>query len=181
MLFRILPLMALILVGLSSPPAMASSDECGIWLCMPFGFPSGCGDAKKAFKDRIKHFKSPLPPLHKCWFKSDNLPGVPATENVPSMGSKEGIAALIPTHSQCTKWHETNVGNKHHETTCIEYKTIQAHAVKDTSCKFGGGGEKNTPQYCTRTIRYVDFLMDGQPYQDTYYYDSSGNEITISK
>jgi hypothetical protein len=44
----------------------ASQDECAIWLCLPGGFPNGCSVAYFAFKDRIKHGKSPLPDLSSC-------------------------------------------------------------------------------------------------------------------
>ncbi|UJF17244.1 conjugal transfer protein [Vibrio sp. SS-MA-C1-2] len=49
-----------------TPPVRASSDDCAIWLCLPMGFPSGCGDAKKAFKKRIKKLKPPLPNFFSC-------------------------------------------------------------------------------------------------------------------
>ncbi len=39
----------------------ASEAECSIWLCLPTGFPSGCEQAKSAFKQRIKKLKSPCP------------------------------------------------------------------------------------------------------------------------
>lgn len=48
-------------------PSLASSqDECAIWLCLPGGFPNGCSAAYSAFKNRIKHGKSPLPDLSSC-------------------------------------------------------------------------------------------------------------------
>lgn len=44
----------------------ASQDACAIWLCLPGGFPSGCGGAHSEFKKRIKKGKSPLPDLSSC-------------------------------------------------------------------------------------------------------------------
>ncbi len=44
--------------------------ECGIWLCLPQGFPKGCGKSADAFWDRIKDFKPPLRPLHECLVSS---------------------------------------------------------------------------------------------------------------
>lgn len=44
----------------------ASQSECAIWLCLPGGFPTGCAAAHSAFRDRIKHGKSPLPDLSSC-------------------------------------------------------------------------------------------------------------------
>ena len=74
-----------------SPTAYAASDEdCSIWLCLPMGFPSGCGDAKNAFKDRIKKFKSPLPDFVGCL-----LPGSPES----GITADEGVAAKMPNGS----------------------------------------------------------------------------------
>lgn len=69
-----------------SPTYAASEDECSIWLCLPMGFPSGCGDAKKAFKNRIKKFKPPLPHFGSC------TKGSPESD----MTTKEGHAAKMP-------------------------------------------------------------------------------------
>lgn len=44
----------------------ASEADCAIWICLPGGFPSGCGAAQKAFHDRLKHGRSPLPELWSC-------------------------------------------------------------------------------------------------------------------
>ena len=54
-------------LGTKSKPAYAASeDACAIWICLPGGFPSGCGDAYSEFKRRIKKRKSPLPSLSSC-------------------------------------------------------------------------------------------------------------------
>lgn len=44
----------------------ASQNECAIWLCLPAGFGEGCGGAHKAFKNRLKKGKSPLPSWGSC-------------------------------------------------------------------------------------------------------------------
>lgn len=44
----------------------ASEAECGIWLCLPAGFPSSCGPSKSAWKKRIKKGKPPLPAFASC-------------------------------------------------------------------------------------------------------------------
>ena len=47
--------------------ALASSqDSCAIWICLPGGFPSGCGGAYSEFKKRIKKGRDPLPKLSSC-------------------------------------------------------------------------------------------------------------------
>ena len=44
----------IMLQGMLIPDASyaASQDECAIWLCLPGGFPEGCGGAYSAFKCR---------------------------------------------------------------------------------------------------------------------------------
>lgn len=44
----------------------ASEAECAIWLCLPGGFPAGCGAAQQAFHFRVKYRLPPLPPLASC-------------------------------------------------------------------------------------------------------------------
>lgn len=44
--------------SLYAPESQASNDDCAIWLCLPTGFPSGCGGAKSAFKKRIKKVRA---------------------------------------------------------------------------------------------------------------------------
>ena len=49
-------LMALfgVTTSMISPSVQAASeDECAIWLCLPGGFPSGCGGAKSAMLKRL--------------------------------------------------------------------------------------------------------------------------------
>jgi hypothetical protein len=55
-------------LGMLIPSASyaASQDECAIWLCLPGGFPEGCGGAYSAFKKRLKNGKSPLPEFSSC-------------------------------------------------------------------------------------------------------------------
>ncbi|HFU0229598.1 TPA: conjugal transfer protein [Vibrio parahaemolyticus] len=69
----------------------ASEDECSIWLCLPTGFPSGCEGAKSAFKDRVKHLKSPLPGFIGC--------ATQTSEHASEMTYQEGAAAKMPDGS----------------------------------------------------------------------------------
>ncbi len=72
-----------------SPNVVAASDaECSIWLCLPMGFPSGCGEAKSAFKSRVKRMKSPLPSFSGC-ANSDS-------PHSSTMTHKEGYVAKMP-------------------------------------------------------------------------------------
>jgi len=68
-----------------APAFAASSDECAIWLCLPGGFPSGCGAAKSAMRKRVKKGKSPLPSFSSCAVNS----------TVAGLEAKDGRAARI--------------------------------------------------------------------------------------
>ncbi len=165
-------------VALLSPSALAGFDarDCSIWLCMPFGFPSGCEDAKDAFKDRLKHLKSPLPRIEKCWLNTDSA--IPTGDVTQSMDAVQGIAAYIPEHQECQRYEIRYQGSKHQEKVCVESVTIPPQAIKDKVCTKHESGEY--PEGCTRTINYTDFLMNGEPYQDTYYFDNDGNAIDVA-
>ena len=64
--FRSAALFTLLLVPLAGPTRAASQAECAIWLCLPGGFPAGCGSARAAMVQRIKKLKPPLPPFSAC-------------------------------------------------------------------------------------------------------------------
>jgi len=72
---------------LSTAAQAATESECAIWLCLPAGFPSGCGEAKAAFRHRIKHLKPPLPDFASCSIGGD--------AHTSTMHAKDGYAALI--------------------------------------------------------------------------------------
>jgi len=63
--FLILTLISLTF-GTGKPAFAASQDECAIWLCLPGGFPQGCGAAHSAMIKRIKKRKPPLPAFGAC-------------------------------------------------------------------------------------------------------------------
>lgn len=50
----------------ASPAQAASEAACSIWLCLPAGFPDGCGAAHSEFRHRIKKGKGPLPAFSSC-------------------------------------------------------------------------------------------------------------------
>ncbi|EGQ8549995.1 TPA: conjugal transfer protein TraL [Vibrio vulnificus] len=156
-----------------SPTAYAASDaECSIWLCLPTGFPSGCGDAKSAFKKRIKKFKPPLPSFTGCLLKDS-----PKTS---TMDAKDGYAALMPEKRVCNSWEQRRSGGEW-ERYCTGYKTIPTHVIKNTRCysRWRDGERITNPSGCSRTIRYVDTYMDGKTYGETHYFDNNGNDISI--
>lgn len=162
-------------VAFTTPTYAASDADCSIWLCLPMGFPSGCGDAKSAFKKRIKKFKPPLPSLSSCLVSSD----VESPQG--EITSTDGFAALIPERQVCSRW-ERKRRRDEWETYCAEYETIPTHVIKNTRCvvhRERGESRIYTPTGCSRTIRYVDSYIDGQPNGDTYYFDDGGNEISL--
>jgi hypothetical protein len=177
-------LLGLIIIGIVGsatfvkPVYAASQADCSIWLCLPFGFPSGCGDAKKAFKKRIKRFKPPLPHLSSCLIKSGG--GNQSQEE--NISSVDGKAAWVPEYTQCKRWKERRYSDSSRR-YCVEWKTIPTHVVENTTCRINYNSDRHersrTPTNCSQTIRYVRMLMDGTAYGETYYFDNSGNEFKI--
>lgn len=124
----------------------ASNDECAIWLCLPTGFPSGCGGAKKAFLNRIKKRKSPLPSFSSCAVKESEIPHELIGDYKPSdLTYKEGIAAKMPDGR---------------------------HLDGQRCVKITRKGEVVTwkPYGCTATDSWVQTYMDGKQYGEKFYY-----------
>ena len=87
----ILAAIIVVTAGLTQPAMAASQAECKIWLCLPGGFPSDCGDAHSAMKKRIKKGRAPLPPFHECTADSSS-----------SMTYKMGTDPVYGTRKQCS-------------------------------------------------------------------------------
>jgi hypothetical protein len=62
----LLVLVTVVIVFSEKPVSAQSQDACAIWLCLPGGFPSGCGGAYSEFKKRLKKGREPLPKLSSC-------------------------------------------------------------------------------------------------------------------
>lgn len=168
-------IIASVLNFFSLPSMAASQDDCSIWLCLPTGFPSGCGKAKSAFKHRIKHLKPPLPSFTGCLLKKSEIPsGINIIENKTVMTAKDGYAAYIPSHRVCTNYFNTKNGRR-----CINWVTIPESIRKNQSCRQLGLYQER-PLGCTKTIRYVDTYQDGILYGETYYFDNNGNSYKIN-
>lgn len=159
----------LLLGALCAPltlPAHAASDaECSIWLCLPTGFPSGCGEAKSAFKDRIKKRKFPLPNFASCMAPASSLP--PGTP-VSTMTAKNGIAAVMSYSRQCTLWSVNGAGQQ----VCGKWEMKPDKVIRGTSCRTYGNKDHKyrRPEGCLGTTDWVETYMDGQKYGDTFYY-----------
>lgn len=174
------PFTAAIVAALSIPnfvPAVtgniayAASADCGIWLCLPMGFPSGCGDAKKAFIKRIKKFKPPLPNFASCLYKGALPAGSAAYGS--DMSSRSGSAAWVPSKSVCVDW-----GHNGHERVCVEYMQTPSMVYRDRACYVNYKESWRDPADCSRTIRYVETTQDGEKYGMSHFFDTYGNEYT---
>lgn len=143
----------------------ASDAECSIWLCLPSGFPSGCGEAKSAFIQRIKNRKSPLPSFSSCALPASALP--PGTP-ISNMTAKHGIAAVMSYSRQCTQWEVNNNG----QTVCTKWEMKPDKVIKGTSCRTYGNKDNKyrRPKGCLGSVDWVETYMDGKQYGNTYYY-----------
>lgn len=136
----------------------ASQDECAIWICLPGGFPSGCGAAHSAMMDRIEDLKSPLPSFGSCAVQDGSG---------SQMSYDYNYAALLRQHRECTRW--SRVGGRDESRVCAEWETVPSRYVKGTRCRVDREGNR-TPRHCVGTYRYVDVFIDGEKAGDTYYW-----------
>jgi hypothetical protein len=130
------------------------------------GFPSGCSEAKSAFKDRIKKLKPPLPNFLSCLATDVQ---VPAGTPVSTMDAKHGVAAIMSYSRQCTEYKYDELGQQH----CINYGLLPDRIIKNTPCnKRIKNGEIIywNPRGCIGTTNWVDTYMDGNKYGETFYY-----------
>jgi hypothetical protein len=159
----------------------ASEDECAIWLCLPGGFPSGCGAAKSAMRDRIRSFKSPLPSFSSCVVSGGK----------GGMESEHGTAAYIPPRNgQCLEYGYDLVvreGATERVRRCREYERLPARFIRDSTCgvSVGVGATRRTPAGCTKNVHYIkitdiegSYIDIGHASEDGYYYfDNSNGEL----
>ena len=66
MKFFMMIVVAVLIISNGKTALASSQDSCAIWICLPGGFPSGCGGAYSEFKTRIKKGRDPLPQLSSC-------------------------------------------------------------------------------------------------------------------
>lgn len=131
----------------------ASQDECSIWLCLPGGFPPGCGSAFSAMKKRLKKLKSPLPSLSSCVVSGGD-----------SMTYTYRPAAYIPERRVCTKWGANGGDNEF----CFEWRIEPARYIKGQACHRSEGEE--TPAGCTLTFHYIEMFDNGAQVGETFYF-----------
>ena len=161
--------------------ALANTDQsydvgCAIWLCLPAGFPGDqCRAPHKEMLHRLKHGHFPLPTFGSC-VKNFTIKGL----SVKGLNNSEfsynyNDAALIPAHQECTSYKEETVYTQYgpqKKQTCLEYGLSDASFVKDRACNpnCGSNGCHPIPEGCTDTYKYIDVLIDGQTYGQTYYF-----------
>lgn len=131
----------------------ASEDECSIWLCLPGGFPDGCGAAKSAMLNRLKKLQPPLPDFGSCVI--DGGSG-------SKMDFDYGGGAWLPERKVCVR----ESGGKN--TQCVKYETLPAGYVKGQRCSRDRDGDV-TPKGC-RSQSYIEVYEDGKSIGDTYYW-----------
>ena len=144
--------------AVTSPVQAASQSECAIWLCLPGGFPSGCGDAKSSMRHRVRNGKPPLPDFSSC--------AVNAPEGSGShMSYRYGVSAFIPARQVCTRWGDRGDG-----VYCQSVRHEAARRVKGTRCETHHESGINYPLGCTGTDRWAEVYLEGQKLGNTHYY-----------
>ncbi|WP_192867834.1 hypothetical protein [Thaumasiovibrio subtropicus] len=148
----------------SIQPAIAGSADCAIWLCLPAGFPSGCGDAKSAFKNRIKKLKPPLPALSSCLVSGD-VSGVPET----NVSATNGKIAYYPPYRYCAHMPGGANGSSGN---CSEWRTEPEKWLKGQTCS----GQRDDP---CQLYGYVDVKIDGISTGTQIYKLGTGDIIKV--
>lgn len=149
-----------------------NQDECSIWLCLPGGFPEGCGKALSAMKKRLKKGKSPLPSFSSC----------SADGNDHGLYHYEKRVYKIEEHEVCTKETEEFV----HEgfgcmeriwkiRKCQEFQKVAQHWVENTrEC-----AAVNSPHItlCNRRATRADITQYGKKITEGFF--NEGNWVTV--
>ena len=161
--------------------ALSNTDQsydsgCAIWLCLPAGFPGEqCRSPHKVMLQRIRKGEFPLPSISSCMtnytIKGMSLNGL----NKSTFSATYNEAAFIPSQKICTSYTEETVYGAYgpwQRKKCIEYGYSDASYVKDRRCNpnCGSSGCHPIPEGCTDTYKYIDVLIDGEVFGETYYF-----------
>ena len=161
--------------------ALSNTDQsydngCAIWLCLPAGFPGDqCRAPHNEMLRRIKNGKFPLPSFSSCMtnytINGLSLNGLSNS----TFSAKFNEAAYIPSQKICTSYSEETVYTPYgpsQKKTCLSYGNSEASYVKDRHCvsNCGNQGCHPEPKGCTDTFHYIDVLIDGKEYGQTYYF-----------
>lgn len=135
----------------------ADDAECGIWLCLPTGFPgaAGCAASHAAMLDRVSKLKSPLPAFSSC----------SASGNDEGHDFQHGVAAFVPAHNKCIE-----KGYSGNRLVCTRSIAVEASHIHGTSCSTHHESGIKEPAGCTRTDQYVRIFANGKQEGETYYW-----------
>lgn len=120
--------------------------DCAIWLCLPSGFPSGCGKPLSKFKDRIKHLRSPLPSWSSCAVSANNGQNSPQPYTIKFDNA---------TYTNNGKGYTKKIGRSY---SCPKNGLITT--TKKRSTHFGYIIETWVNAVCTRTSEVSNTLND---------------------
>lgn len=157
----------------------ASDDECGIILCVPAGFASGCELPHRAMMKRIHALKSPVPPLSECLSDSEKLSSI---DTIVS----DGYATLFRETKKCLRY--TYWGD--HGSSCIEAITIPKHYIIGTNRGVNSvlfidvkveGERQGNPFFIGRNANNVEQLPYVTYSQYLSYYGDSANSSSLSE
>ncbi len=128
-------LLSVLPIGNFQKSYAASQNECAIWLCLPGGFPSGCGAAYGAMIDRIKSRKSPLPNFSSCSTEGSGkyVMGYeqfePCKDGFAQRQKNNGVDVTgmlcFNTNSICDSWRRGNRVYVPPGLDCISYDAIR--------------------------------------------------------
>lgn len=145
------------LISVVSSSAMAASggyrdnqqNDCGIWLCLPFGFPQSCESQASTYVKRLTELtggKHPtrkwtsLPNYNLCGDQEDRQIG-DTTVKAAQMTYWERQDAHIPTHDECQAFQPVykqlpNGDNELVGYTCTFWKHVDELYVENNRCWF---------------------------------------------
>lgn len=132
-----------------------SEDACAIWICLPGGFPSGCGNAYSAFVKRLRKGRPPLPALSSC-----------------TVGGTTGSYSIgFAPFEECREGYTTRDG---HDDDRFNPAITSRTCVNLSSCSRRG---RDDEEFCTDIYRanrrpqphYIDMIVDGTPLPRQYY------------
>lgn len=147
--------------------AAGESDDCAIWICMPAGFPSGCGAAYTAFIKRVTRFPKPRPPM----------PSLLSCTNGKTQGSYQmGYERHEPCKEGFTtrdRWDDDRESYSRLQSLWNSPQSRQC--VNLNNCYYTGGGD-DRQRVCEtysaplrQSPNYVDLNIDGKDYGRYWY------------
>lgn len=166
-------MLSLLAFNILLTPTSAMTDheaDCSIWLCLPSGFPEGCSPALSKFRDRIKHFRSPLPNFSSCVTMPSNEIGVDFQKPSPPYSLKITYAVYINDGKEVKK-------------TTSRYQNMRkcpanGEIISRVSYRSGKSTitEKWLSAICTRTTEYGTTFNDYK-----YPYRTGGKPLEVTK